>query len=556
MKTNWGLLILTIVISLLSFKTLIRPGYFPMHDDMQAMRVLQMDKCVKDLQIPCRWVPDMGYGYGYPQFNFYSPLPYYVMEAFHLVGFGFLDSVKIGFILTFVLSGIGMYLFARKFWGEWGGALSALFFVYAPYRAVDVYVRGAVGEFWALSMLPFVFWSVLKIKENSKFSHIYFALSLSALFLSHNITTLISLPFIALFILIQLAEEYLKKRNTKNLYKNFISYFVSGLWGIGFAAFFLLPAFFEKSYVHIESLVGGYFDYRIHFVNFRRLLFDQFWGFGGSEYGPHDEIFLGVGLLHWIVPSVSLPFVLFFKEKSKKVVTIFFFLVALLSLFMVHSRSSFIWESISFLSIMQFPWRFLVLTTFAFSFLAGAIVYISKYNKILFLILASLLLLINLSFFRTKSWIDITDSEKFSGENWRLAQTISIFDYLPIYSDLPPAQRAPEEPQILEGESIISSFEKKSNSQEFDIEVKEKSVVQLPLFYFPGMNLYVDGHKYGFNYHNELGLITFDIAPGSYKVLAKLEDTSVRTVGNILTLVSLLSVVAFILRLRKDNSSL
>ncbi|MGI5826538.1 MAG: hypothetical protein ACOX50_03945, partial [Patescibacteria group bacterium] len=142
--------LLVVALSFFSFKSLLRPGYFPMHDDMQAMRVLQMDKCLKDGQIPCRWVPDMGYGYGYPQFLYYSPLPYYVMEGFHLAGLSVLDSVKAGFALSFVLSGLAMLVLGRSLWGELGGLVCAIFYVYAPYRASDAYSRGAVGEFWAL----------------------------------------------------------------------------------------------------------------------------------------------------------------------------------------------------------------------------------------------------------------------------------------------------------------------------------------------------------------------------------------------------------------------
>src|SRR3990170_1519118 len=108
-KKNF-LFVLLLILIIPTFQALIRPGYFPMHDDMQAMRLLQMDKCVKDRQIPCRWVPDMGFGYGYPQFNYYAPLPYYIMETWHIAGMGYLDSVKVGFALSFVLSGVGMYL--------------------------------------------------------------------------------------------------------------------------------------------------------------------------------------------------------------------------------------------------------------------------------------------------------------------------------------------------------------------------------------------------------------------------------------------------------------
>lgn len=58
-----------LLMSVLAFRTLLKPGYFSMHDDMQAFRILQLDKCVADGQWPCRWVPDGGFGYGYPLFN-------------------------------------------------------------------------------------------------------------------------------------------------------------------------------------------------------------------------------------------------------------------------------------------------------------------------------------------------------------------------------------------------------------------------------------------------------------------------------------------------------
>ncbi|MDP3888514.1 MAG: hypothetical protein Q8Q24_00575, partial [bacterium] len=84
--------------SVFSWWYMVRPGFFSMHDDMQFMRLFELDKCFADWQIPCRWVPDLGYGYGYPLFNYYPPLPYYTGEFIHLIfGISFLDTVKILF---------------------------------------------------------------------------------------------------------------------------------------------------------------------------------------------------------------------------------------------------------------------------------------------------------------------------------------------------------------------------------------------------------------------------------------------------------------------------
>ena len=74
---NW-LLFLIVALSGLVIWPLFVPGYFSHHDNLQVIRIFEMRKCFADLQIPCRWVPDMGYGNGYPLFNFYGPLPYYI----------------------------------------------------------------------------------------------------------------------------------------------------------------------------------------------------------------------------------------------------------------------------------------------------------------------------------------------------------------------------------------------------------------------------------------------------------------------------------------------
>src|SRR3989344_1329333 len=97
-------LITIIFFALLAAKGLIGEGYFNMHDDLQMMRQLEMEKCFLDLQIPCRWVPDMGYGYGYPLFNYYPPLPYLIGQVVRLAGFSFVDTAKILFIFSFVAS--------------------------------------------------------------------------------------------------------------------------------------------------------------------------------------------------------------------------------------------------------------------------------------------------------------------------------------------------------------------------------------------------------------------------------------------------------------------
>ncbi len=542
-------MVAVLVLSVFSWKSLARPGYFPMHDDMQAMRVLQISKCVQDTQIPCRWVPDMGYGYGYPQFNYYSPLPYYVMEGFHLAGLGFLDSVKAGFILSFLLSGLTMFLLGRVIWGNWGGLVAAVFYLYAPYRAMDVYNRGAVGEFWALIFFPAVFWAVWQlVKTGQKRFIFWLALSLGGLFLSHNISSMIFLPFVFLWFLLLTWWEKKWSLTPK---------FVLGiLWGFGLAAFFLLPAILEKQFAHTETMLMGYFNYLAHFSSLRQLFFSTHWGYSSSILGPYDDVSFTIGIFHWTIALVTFIIAFWRRKKFLFLLSLFFLAAGFLTTFMTHQRSVFFWDNLSFLAYLQFPWRFLVLSIFFFSILAAGIVSFVKSEKkkwALAVFLIFVVMFFNLSFFRPSRWFPLTDQEKFTGQLWEKQLTISIFDYLPIFAKMPPDQKAPDEPIILSGEAKVKDFQKGTNWQKGEIEVLQKATVRLPLFYFPGWKLWIDDRPASFNWENYYGLITFDLSAGNHKFLVSLTDTLVRQISNLISLLSILALVAFpiLIKVRK-----
>src|SRR3989338_10214440 len=93
--SNIWLLIITIILSWFAIRPLTIAGFFPVHDDTQPARIYEMAKALKFGQFPVRWVPDLGYGYGYPLFNFYAPLPYYFGAAFYLFGFNVLSATKL-----------------------------------------------------------------------------------------------------------------------------------------------------------------------------------------------------------------------------------------------------------------------------------------------------------------------------------------------------------------------------------------------------------------------------------------------------------------------------
>ena len=304
MKKDLFLLVLLIFPA---FAWLLQPGYFSMHDDLQSMRQYQLDKCFTDWQIPCRWVSDLGYGYGYPLFNYYPPLPYLIGQPFRALGFQYIDVVKIIGILGFGITALNMYLLGREFWGRGGGLISSVFYTYAPYHSVDFYVRGAINEFWAMAFYPLIFWTTYKLIASQKPKWISFAsLSIAALMLSHNPMLMIFAPVLILWCLFWL----IKFRSVKSIvYLTIRNLSLSALWSLGLAAFFTLPVLFETKFVSVWTLTSGYFNYLAHFLDVRQIFLNINWGYGSSELGPNDSMSFALGFLHWIIPILILLFI-------------------------------------------------------------------------------------------------------------------------------------------------------------------------------------------------------------------------------------------------------
>ena len=546
-------LLLIVVLALLiipSFISIVKTGFFPIQDDMQVFRLHQMDKCFLDRQIPCRWIPDAGYQYGYPLYNFYTPFVYYLGEIFHLVGFGFIDSIKILFGLGFILAGISMYLLVKEFFGPLPAIVSSLLYTYAPYRAQEVYVRGSLSEFWICVFFPLVLWSIYKLIKSEKNKYLFWlSFSFGLLFLTHNLLSFVFLPIIIFWTVYWLVMEN-KLSFWKKLFPGF-------LLGIGLSAFFLLPLIFERKFVHIDTLTGGYFDYRQHFVSIKQLFFDNRWGYGSSVLGSIDDLSLSTGIIHWIVGliAVLISFLNLKKNKKLSMLIILFGFISVFVLFLIHEKSSFIWSIVTPLRWMQFPWRFLSISVFLLSFMSAAAVYFSKKFKYVFAILIiGGIFIFNLNFFKPIKWLDISDNEKFSGDLWKKELTSSIFDYLPIYAKLPPSEKAPNLPEVLEGEVEIENYSKGSNFQTGKLNVIKDSTIRLPLFDFPGMTVYLNGQKVSHvndNCDNEeycLGLITFNAGKGEYLLKVKLENTPVRLIGNILSIMSVVAVLYILIK--------
>jgi len=518
---------------------LLRAGYFSHQDDLHIIRIFEMRKCFADLQIPCRWVSDMGWGNGFPLFNFYGVSVYYFGAVLSYV-LGFIGSAKALFYIALVAGSFGIYLLGKSLWGKWAGVVAAVLYMFAPYKALDIYVRGALAESLALSLIPFVFYFGYKLitsEKNKKYS-VWFAISLFVFMITHNIMVIIFLPVLIIWLIYWL---YLGK------WKKVKDVIFSSILGFGLSAFFILPAFLEKNLVQTESLLRFELDFRANYLKVSQLFIDRIWGYGTSIPGPEGGMNFQIGWPYWWLAIATLPILFITKvKKSMKVLAGLLLGLFLISIFMTHNKSTTVWVNLPILKYFQFPWRFLSLSIFTSSLIGGFVVSVVKNKWQIYMSLLVIILSVafNWSYFKPKVFYSINDHEKLSGPMWDEQTKGALLDYLP-KTALEPREAAPGNPIVKSGIAEIMGFIKKSNSWEFTAKVAIKSEVEVPVYYFPNWKVFVNGKSYPFSYENVLGRIAVTLDPGEYLVAGKFENTLLRTFANAITIVSFLGLVAF-----------
>ncbi len=168
---------------------LVNSQFFPVHDFSLGSRLFDFHQAVLDGHLPPRWAKNFGFGFGMPLFQFYAPLAFYLAEAFHLVGLSILTSLKLSYLVATIIGFWGAFKLGSKLINKSGGLIAATAFTLAPYHAVNLFVRGALAEYLALSFMPWIVYFSLKPH------YLGLVLSLTGLLLSHNVTVLTFIPF-------------------------------------------------------------------------------------------------------------------------------------------------------------------------------------------------------------------------------------------------------------------------------------------------------------------------------------------------------------------------
>lgn len=530
---------------------LITPFSFTFHDESQIADLHQFVKTISLGQFPPRWALDMHFTYGspYPEFNY--QLPYYFGFIFNKIGFSLFDSYTLCLALSLFVGAFGMYLFAKRYTASFTSFAAAILYTYTPYRAVDAYVRGTVGESFALALFPWILYGLSRLKEKQTLKNILIlSLSVSFLILSHQPSTAFGLPIlIGIFFISEIIHK-----NFNFIKSLFVSLFIS----LGLVSYYLFPVFLEKKLIQ-EVLPYNFYD---HFPFIKQLIFSR-WGYGASNWGPYDDMSFQIGIANLVVilAAVIILFVrIILKKKFEKTYLVTSLVSTFFVIFLMNIRSSFIWKINPFTNAIQFPWRLLSLTTILSASLFVFVVkdLPKKISFLISLVIAITSFSLTVSYFHPGEITHTPDSHflrrYLPNQDLLPGETVSpnYLDYTENYIPLPINAVRPTNVPASRITSALSDVKIDiTNSDPFhtsaNIDCPIESVITINTFYYPGWNISVDHHAVDVAL-DKYGAMMVRVPSGVHTLEINFLDTPIRQISNIISLTAWVIVIILFIK--------
>jgi uncharacterized membrane protein len=492
---------------------------------------------------PVRWTDGFA-NYGLPIGSFAQQTTSYLGAFLTFITHDVVTSFNLVYVIGTLASVLLFYVFLRFYFKTWPSFIGAFLFNFAPYRLINLYIRGTIPEYFAsvflVSILIFLY---LLFKKKSKGAFIGLALSVFGMILTHPMNALTGSVLIGPYFLFLLVQE-------KNKVKMLLLTIGAGLLGVLLSSYYLLPLLRDIKYFYYGSGGNHYNASHLTLNNF----IDPKWYYFLVE---RNEIlsrghFIKTGLLETIVFLAGLFFVVIDKLKNgwKKIKISFLdtaMLVGLISLFLTTELSAPLYKSIDLLSNIQFPWR--MLSTFIFIPPIVVAALINKIHKKSLATIFGLVLVFIISWTRFPEvygknfTIFPQDYYYFTVDNIHSSNMNTIWTTettgYPVKRD--------DKVAILDGDATLSEVKIENSRREFTIDAQTETRMIDYTFYFPGWKVFVDGKEVNIEFQDVeyRGVITYKVPEGQHNVEVVFENTKTVLLGNYLSIIALAIIVFY-----------
>lgn len=482
-------------------------------------------------QFPVTWADNFA-NYGMPIPLIAQQTTNYIAGFLTFITHDVLVSQNLVYLLGAFLSALFYYRFLRFYFTADVAFLGVFLLNFSSYRIINIYIRGALPEFFAPAFIPLALIGLYNLSKGKLRSGIALVIvSVAMIIFTHPFMFIISLFLIGPYAVFLFLQTKQKKAFT-------LLTSVSILLGVGITAAYIIPLFWEVKYFYYgltkNHLVPNQF---LGLTNY----FDPGW-----YYFYRNDVFvrgnfIQFGLIETIIVIAGVIASLYYfvkRKASKNKLLIFAAVVSLILIIFTTSVTGILYNSINLLNGIQYPWRFLGIFIFIPPLIVCALIKDVKFQPYS---IAAIILIISFSRFPQMYGKNFTvypqekyffTAENLHGNILNTVWTGKTLEY-PVKSS---------KPAIIDGKGQITPNQIKNGYRDYQINAETKLRMADYTFYFPGWRVYVDGQKTPIEYQdpNYRGVITYEVPQGSHHIVLKFEQTADRILGGLITLLCLI----------------
>ena len=519
----------------------------------------------KDGQVIPRIYPEFNNNFGYGTPLFYCDLFLYPFAILYYFGVPLIISFKLMLIFYTLLSVVIVFVVLKRMFKNSDAAvfIGTILYSFANYHIMDLHVRLALGEIFAITFIPLVIYAIYSILVENKNAWFLLGISFSLLLFSHNLSFALYCVLFAVLLIIY----FIYNLKTKKKLKTFLTVFKGTILAILLSSWFLLPMLEQTlSQDFLFQGYGRYYDLSSSITPLKELInpLNIIIKNGGSFA---DNVGPGISLLTLFV-------ICFFIRKIDYIKVLLF--ISLVLLLMVTGIIP-IYRYNSVFGILQFVFRLYILIFPLLVIIAAYVISHIKKKWLLialtiFIILTSAISIIscyrNYYFNASISYYTNDTSEEdlfadklFVDDGYNYGQMMAK-DYLPAGMELDYYAYPRHIREMLDEytyNEIIYDYEitEEGSAMSFAYDFVDDKLLMLPKTYYKGYQVFLtEGPEWikldTINLPN-YRLVGFVAPSGQHSVLLKYSGTLIQKISPFVSVGSLLGTIVYLLyREKKD----
>ena len=497
--------------------------------------------------------------FGYSMNIFYQPIVTYVPMIFSYITQSISIGLKYYACFTIVASGITMYFLGRKITKSNGVSfLIAFFYMIAPYKLLDIYVRYAIGEFTALVFVPLVFYGLYDlINENGK-KHYLISIGAIGIILSHTLTSMYVAIFCFIYVLINVKKLDLEK--IKKIGCNLIFIILISLFFIG-------PLIEANSLSEYTIFSDRWMKTDADYMMENGIEFSELFIIKPNE--TNLVFLMGISTFAFLMTT----FFAYFKVR-KEHKQFYLYCLFLGILCVIGSSKIFPWNLMpKILCKLQYPWRLLGFSNFFFSFVCGLnfviLIDLIKDKKVLKMVLIVGFVIIALyeticiehDFQRINEKLDVKMEESLE-KNEKTSHWAINRDYLPLKAiELQDSYLTTRQDStyVLEGNVSIDYEKKEELYDKIMISNGRKgSILEFPYYFYPDYEIKItenDKSRIIKNKESKNGFLQYELENDINEAVIEVyyKPTIITVICYIISGISFIVYVIYIILENKKN---